>query len=60
MLDFFFSNFYFFVMIILVLLFIRMNSSHTKRRAKIDEDMKQLQQRVNELERKQHSPYEEN
>ncbi|WP_218959105.1 hypothetical protein [Alkalihalophilus pseudofirmus] len=46
-------------MIIIVLLFIRINSSYSKRRAKVNEDMKQLQQRVNELERKQDSPYKE-
>lgn len=54
MLDFFFSNLFYIVLIILVLLFIRINSSYSKRRAKVNEDMKQLQQQVNELERKQH------
>ncbi|ADC51370.1 hypothetical protein BpOF4_16635 [Alkalihalophilus pseudofirmus OF4] len=59
MLDFFFSNLFYIVLIIIVLLFIRINSSYSKRRAKVNEDMKQLQQRVNELERKQDSPYKE-
>ncbi|MCM3488165.1 hypothetical protein M3689_02455 [Alkalihalophilus marmarensis] len=59
MLDFFFSNLFYIALIILVLLFIRINSSYSKRRAKVNEDMKQLQQRVNELERKQDSPYKE-
>lgn len=58
MLDFFFSNLFYIVLIIIVLLFIRINSSYSKRRAKVNEDLKQLQQRMNELEEK-HSPYKE-
>ncbi|OLS38159.1 hypothetical protein BTR22_06600 [Alkalihalophilus pseudofirmus] len=58
MLDFFFSNLFYIVLIIIVLLFILINVSQSKRRAKVNEDIKQLQQRMNELEEK-HSPYKE-